>query len=85
MQRLIFEGYLQRTICKCRKLDSSEATGELPCTKGRMQKRTLVHNIAIVGKTLSGEYLKNIMRISSEYLENIGEISGGGMELGERV
>ena len=57
-------------------------TAELPFTKGRMQKRTLVHNIASC-KTISGEYLKNIMGISSEYPENIREISVGGMELGE--
>ena len=60
-------------------------TARLPCTNDRMQKRTLVHSIAIGGKTISGEYLKNIMGISSEYPENIGEISVGGMELGESL
>ena len=29
-------------------------TAELPCTKGRMQKRTLVHNIAMGAKPYQG-------------------------------
>ena len=68
----------------CRKLfanvenwTEAKPRGTKPCTKSRMQKRTLrMKNIAFVGgrhllKPYQEEYLKNIRRISEEYQKNI--------------